>query len=62
MLWYGTSWIASSLVERSLMISKRQSEAVNLKDRQYNPKKPAGQTMFYKALHRKLEIEQQEPH
>ena len=39
MLWYGTSWIASSLVERSLMISKRQSEAVNLKDRQYNLKK-----------------------
>jgi hypothetical protein len=62
MLCYGTSWIASSLVKRSLMISKRQSEAVNLKDRQYNLKKTAGQTMFYKALHRKLEIEQQEPH
>ena len=34
------------------------------KDRQYNDqrKKTKGQTMIYKAIHRKLKIEQHEPH
>jgi len=31
------------------------------KDRQYNDKKIIGQTIIYKALPRKLKIEQQEP-
>ena len=34
------------------------------KDKQYNihEKRPKGQTMIYNALHRKLKIEQHEPH
>jgi len=42
--------------------TKGQSEAVNRRRRHYNGKKKRDRTMFWKKLHRKLQIEQHEPH
>jgi hypothetical protein len=48
-----------------LKISQRYSEAVIRRwaeNKMVKRKRAKGQTMIYKTLHRKLKIEQQEPH
>jgi hypothetical protein len=49
--------------KKSLKISKMCSKAVNgrIDSTMTNKKWTKGQTIIYKAIHRKLKIEQQEP-
>jgi hypothetical protein len=49
--------------KKSLKISKMYSKAVNgrIDNTMTNKKWTKGQTIIYKAIHRKLKIEQQEP-
>jgi hypothetical protein len=56
--------VSSNFSNEMLKIPKGQSEVIHWSISQYNSQQKKGkrQTMFHKTLHRKLKIEQHDPH